>query len=622
MRRHSPILLIKFGALVAIAIALSAVHHGYAAGESQLLAGVVRSAAGQPLEGVTISAWLVGKPVTTSVFTDARGGYYFPPLPPGSYRIRAQAPGFEKADASVEVGASAHHQDFTITPTNDYFLQLSGDQQLAAWPEDTPARRKMKYVFRRECTSCHEANVALQNRFDAKGWEAIITAMARIAAAGGFADRQRPDNATITHFKKELAAYLAEVRGPSPSPVQPPVPPRPTGDATLAVVYEYDIPIESADAYLPNTGSDWSLGPVAGSGGGIGLHDAHVDRDGNVWLTDNTEHSQTRTIARVDGKTGEVKKFKYPGREGAGHAHGIVVARDGTVWFTLSTGNAFTTGGVEEGADGTPGGIFGHLDPHTGTIEAFTPPKGMAEATISIEEDGQGKIWASTPKGAVRFDPKTKQFTEFVSKTQPGPSYGMAGDRHGNGWWTQIGIDTIGFSDIAAGTSREIKLPPGTYNVVKDGDFSPEDLKAYGPRGYGIQTPRRLAADPASDDIWVPNYAGQTLLRINSQTLKTTFYKAPRWGINPYMAGVDSGGNVWMNLQNSDDLAKFDPKTEKWTFYSWPTRGTSPRGLHLMDRDGTLQLSITYWNASRVARMLIRTPDQVDALRKQAVAAR
>jgi len=120
----------------------------------------------------------------------------------------------------------------------------------------------------------------------------------------------------------------------------------------------------------------------------------------------------------------------------------------------------------------------------------------------------------------------------------------------------------------------------------------------------------------------VPNYAGQTLLRINSRTLKTTFYKAPQWGINPYMAAVDSRGNVWMNLQNSDDLAKFDPKTEKWTFYSWPTRGTSPRGLHLMDRNGTLQLSITYWNASRVARMVIRTPDQVDALRKLAAAAR
>ena len=146
------------------------------------------------------------------------------------------------------------------------------------------------------------------------------------------------------------------------------------------------------------------------------------------------------------------------------------------MWFTLSTSNAFTTGGVEEGADGTPGGIFGHLDPRVGQIEAFTPPKGMAAATISMEEDGKGNIWASTPKGALRFDPKTKQFTEFISKTQPGPSYGIGGDRYGNGWWTQIGIDIIGYSDVSTGISKEIKLPPGTYNVIKDGDLSPEDL--------------------------------------------------------------------------------------------------------------------------------------------------
>jgi streptogramin lyase len=153
---------------------------------------------------------------------------------------------------------------------------------------------------------------------------------------------------------------------------------------------------------------------------------------------------------------------------------------------------------------------------------------------------------------------------------------------------------------------------------VKDGDLSPADLKMYPPQGAGRQQPRRPADDPNSDDIWFPNYAGQTLLRINSQTLKTTFYNSPRYGVNPYMAGVDSGGSVWMNLQNSDGVAKFDPKAEQWTFYSWPSRGTSPRGLRLMDSGGTLQLGVVYWNGSRAARMVIRTQDEVNALRQQA----
>jgi streptogramin lyase len=477
----------------------------------------------------------------------------------------------------------------------------------------------MKDVILRNCTGCHEANIALQNRFDERGWEAIIDAMSRVSTAGIFAGEGQPPNRALSYFKRDLAAFLAEMRGPGSSPARPGTPLRPSGDATLPVVYEYDVPFESTDGYSPNNGSDWSRGPMSGSGGGIGLHDAQPDRDGNLWLSDNTEGSVMRTVAKVDGRTGAVTNYKVAGRAGgAGHAHGITVARDGMVWFTLSVSEPFSTGGVEQEADGTPSGRLGRLDPRTGKLDAFPLPKGMAEPTISLDEDGQGNIWASTPKGAVRFEARTEKYTEFLSVTQPGPSYGMAADRHGNGWWTQMGIDIIGFTDVKTGTVKEFRLPLGTHRIVKDGDLSPADLKMYPPQGAGRQQPRRPADDPNSDDIWFPNYAGQTLLRINSQTLKTTFYNSPRYGVNPYMAGVDSGGSVWMNLQNSDGVAKFDPKAEQWTFYSWPSRGTSPRGLRLMDSGGTLQLGVVYWNGSRAARMVIRTQDEVNALRQQA----
>jgi streptogramin lyase len=218
----------------------------------------------------------------------------------------------------------------------------------------------------------------------------------------------------------------------------------------------------------------------------------------------------------------------------------------------------------------------------------------------------------------VRFDPKTERYTEFVSVTQPGPSYGIAADRHGNAFWTQMGNDIIGVSDVKTGRSREIRLPATGNRLVKDGDLSAEDLKLYPPQGAGRNQPRRPADDPASDYIWVPNYAAQTLLRINSQTLSTTFYTSPRYGVNPYMAGVDSRGRVWMNLQNTDEIARFDPATEQWTFYAWPSRGTGARGVRVMDSGGTLQVAVAYWNASRVARMVVRTPEQVDALRAAA----
>ena len=50
----------------------------------QLLSGTIASASGERLAGVTVSAKAVGTTITTSVYTDEQGGYYFPPLPPGS----------------------------------------------------------------------------------------------------------------------------------------------------------------------------------------------------------------------------------------------------------------------------------------------------------------------------------------------------------------------------------------------------------------------------------------------------------------------------------------------------------------------------------------------------------
>ena len=61
----------------------------------QLLSGAIASASGEKLGGVTVSAKLDGSTITTSVYTDEQGNYYFPPLPAGKYRVWAQALAFE-----------------------------------------------------------------------------------------------------------------------------------------------------------------------------------------------------------------------------------------------------------------------------------------------------------------------------------------------------------------------------------------------------------------------------------------------------------------------------------------------------------------------------------------------
>src|SRR2546426_11826488 len=81
----------------------------------QLVSGVISSPSGQKLEGVTVSAKLEGSTITTSVYTDETGSYYFPPLPAGTYRVWAQALGFDTAKRSVDLTAG-RHQDLALQP--------------------------------------------------------------------------------------------------------------------------------------------------------------------------------------------------------------------------------------------------------------------------------------------------------------------------------------------------------------------------------------------------------------------------------------------------------------------------------------------------------------------------
>src|ERR1700686_4783332 len=90
------------------------------------LMGTVKSSDGKPLEGVVVSAKAPGSTITTSVYTNQSGEYYFPPLPDGQYRISAQAEGFQltRVEKTVASGKKIE-QDFALPPFKDAWKQLS-----------------------------------------------------------------------------------------------------------------------------------------------------------------------------------------------------------------------------------------------------------------------------------------------------------------------------------------------------------------------------------------------------------------------------------------------------------------------------------------------------------------
>src|SRR5207245_2973011 len=74
-----------------------------AAHADALLTGTITSTAGEKMGGVTVSAKAERSPITTSVFTDEAGNYYFPPLPNGKYRLWAQALTYQTANGNAEL---------------------------------------------------------------------------------------------------------------------------------------------------------------------------------------------------------------------------------------------------------------------------------------------------------------------------------------------------------------------------------------------------------------------------------------------------------------------------------------------------------------------------------------
>ena len=425
LKRVDPVSKSERPAAVTTAVAGSTVGHDAPGNGGVLLTGTITAASGEKMEGVAVSARGDGRTVAVSVFSDAQGQYdFFPRLDAGKYKVWAQAVGYEAGRADIGLTGPVQRQDFALKTMKDFSSQLSGAEWSQALPEVTVEDKRMKEVFRNACNGCHNQNMALITPFDQKGWEVVIEVMGRIQTTGyGSSDDQAP-NPLMDYYKKDLAAWLAKVRGPASAPLKFTPPPRPTGTATLMVVHEYDTPERGYGLPGYNDGSDWSQGPLDK------LDNAHhhainatLDFNGNLWFTDDVNLNPYRSVGKIDARTGKITDFKVSRPDGlAANVHDIQTDPEGILWFDV-------------------GGQLGRIDPNTEKLETYAPPAGMGRVGIFISIDGNGGVWCLSGPGALRFDRKTKQFRFFKNPTQKSlegstATYGIAGDSEGNGWWS------------------------------------------------------------------------------------------------------------------------------------------------------------------------------------------
>jgi streptogramin lyase len=601
-----------FGSVAGLAIPTAS----YA--DDQLLTGTISSSSGEKLGGVTVSAKKEGTTITTSVYTDETGNYYFPPLPAGKYRVWAQALSFDTAKNEVDLSATKH-QNLVLQPMTDkekMIRQMPGELLVDALPADTEADARIKKVFTNQCTGCHTPGYILQFKFDEAGWNKIINLMKMVAGTGMVPADAKP-NAIIERSQKELAAYLARARGPGESSMKFKPRPRPSGEAARVTWTLYDLPLNPdtgiGTKYNPNDGTDWSLGTTSKIGqlphdGGMGL-------DGNLYYTVNNPNKYV-TVGKVDTKTGEVKYLKVNNTRGtAATAHGLTRDAEGNFWFDVNPGRR----------------SLGKLDVKTEQITVYQTPQNMSPlgGAVTMDVDGKGKVWASAPDGVLQFDPVTEKFTDFKStlpfKNAKGTNstYGAAGDRDGNGWWAQMAFDTVGKADIKTGKVTEVSLPSLKQELDRASATDREFYENYNDRTNGrplpwSQGPRRMGTDKNGDVLWVGNSWGATLARIDTKTLETKIIPFPSTTMQPYHIAVDKNHNVWGNLWTADEIAKYDPSSNKWTMFELPVRGTEIRHVSLLERDGKTQVIVPVYRSSQMGVLTLRSDADIAALKSKA----
>ncbi|OFV97471.1 MAG: hypothetical protein A3F68_07570 [Acidobacteria bacterium RIFCSPLOWO2_12_FULL_54_10] len=593
----SKITLVLFGLFI-----VGAPYAPAAEDQGSVLRGSIRAGSEQNLEGFTVSAKADGSVITTTVYTDAKGQYVFPTLPAGKYRVWAQAVGFAPTEAQLSLdGMKAARQDLTLNSIDDFSHQLTGTEWMAALPEDTTENKRMKMIFRNNCAGCHQPNFVLQSRFDEAGWRKIIDVMERV---GIYGDPPRADGAPmplIRYYKDEMAAYLAKMRGPGPSPMKFKPFPRPSGEAARVVITEYDVTTNSDPSVYPvQDGALWE-GGVPSAYESRGVHDAEVDSNGIVWIADSQDNP-VRTAARLDPKTGEITNFKLDASYGmAKVSHGIVLDKDDFAWFNADNG-------------------LGKINTRTNKMDFFEVPKGMPGVGGTLDVDDQGMVWAGTNEGAIRFNSKTNEFTAFASKSKgsAGRTYGIAVDSTGNAWWAQMNYNKIGVGNTRNGEVTEVAIPEiaGMEKILTPKDIEVQKFigSDWNSATLWHQGPRRLGADKNGTTVWIANSWGDQLSKIDIKTHKVTQYPYPSPGFGlVYDTTIDKNGMVWINLMNADRVARFDPKTEKWTEFSLPSIGTENRFIAVDNYKTPVEVWVPYWRTNRLARMQFRTEDQIRA---------
>jgi virginiamycin B lyase len=184
-------------------------------------------------------------------------------------------------------------------------------------------------------------------------------------------------------------------------------------------------------------------------GPGAAPHGVIVGPDGAPWITDGGLNA----IVRVDPATNAVDVFPLPADRPNSNLNTAAFDGDGVLWFTGQSG------------------IFGRLDPGTGTIEVFDDPDGRGP--YGITSTPAGDIWYASLAGShiARVDRARRTATVVEPPTAEQGARRVWSDSSGRVWVAEWNVGQVGMHDPGTGAWQEWRLPgadPQAYAVYVD----------------------------------------------------------------------------------------------------------------------------------------------------------
>ncbi|MGZ5079444.1 MAG: carboxypeptidase regulatory-like domain-containing protein [Usitatibacter sp.] len=500
------------------------------AGPIAPLSGTVASKEEGAMEGVLVSAQRSGSPITVTVVSDAKGRYRFPAdkLGPGRYAIRIRAAGYDldgPSEAEVDAGTQGT-LDLRLRKTADLAAQLTNAEWMASMPGTPQEKRALL-----NCVACHTLERVVRSKYTSKDFlETVLPRMQSLVnqsmpgapqlRKGERLMEERGDQRVQIY--RELGEFLAKINLSASSTWSYELKtfPRPTGEATLAVYTEYDLPRKLAQP-----------------------HDVILDDRGRIWYSSFGEQK----IGRVDPASGEVKEYDLAISK-PDYPTGVLALRgdrEGKLWL----GNMYQAS-------------IARFDPASEKFQYFTPPR---EDNLSSTQLNQvspwnsgvdGKVWAQNSgfAGVHRFDLRTgkaETWAPFKDSKEPHNIYDVISDSHNNAFFTDFRQQHIGRIDAKTG---EVTL----YETPTKGS-----------------SPRRGSMD-SRDRLWFGEYRGHNIGMLDTRSGVIREWKVPTAFSAPYDVVLDKDERAWTGSMTTDRVARLDTRTDKFVEYLLP-RSTNIR---------------------------------------------